>query len=40
MNLMPEDLPDDPILLKQMLLEALSRQQVYVRSLTPSTTSG
>ena len=28
MNLMPEDLPDDPILLKQMLLEALSRQQV------------
>lgn len=28
MNLMPEDLPDDPVLLKQMLLEALSRQQV------------
>ena len=28
MNLMPEDLPDDPALLKQMLLEALSRQQV------------
>ena len=28
MSLMPEDLPDDPILLKQMLLEALSRQQV------------
>ena len=28
MNLMPEDLPDDPILVKQMLLEALSRQQV------------
>ncbi|MEO8643699.1 IS66 family transposase [Pseudomonas sp.] len=25
---MPEDLPDDPVLLKQMLLEALSRQQV------------
>ncbi|MBN3968828.1 transposase, partial [Pseudomonas gregormendelii] len=28
MNLKPEDLPDDPVLLKQMLLEALSRQQV------------
>lgn len=28
MNLIPEDLPDDPVLLKQMLLEALSRQQV------------
>ncbi len=28
MNLMPKDLPDDPVLLKQMLLEALSRQQV------------
>jgi hypothetical protein len=28
MNLMPENLPDDPVLLKQMLLEALSRQQV------------
>ncbi|MGY3302844.1 transposase [Pseudomonas sp. PvR086] len=28
MNLIPEDLSDDPVLLKQMLLEALSRQQV------------
>ena len=28
MNLMPEKLPDNPALLKQMLLEALSRQQV------------
>ena len=24
---MPDDLPDDPVLLKQMLLEALNRQQ-------------
>ena len=28
MNLIPEDLPDDPVLVKQMLLEVLSRQQV------------
>ena len=28
MNFMLENLPDDPVLLKQMLLEALGRQQV------------
>lgn len=28
MRPLPEDLPDDPVLLKQMLLEAFSRQEV------------
>jgi transposase len=32
MTFMPDDLPDDPVLLKQMLLEAFSRQQEVAQS--------
>lgn len=28
MNLMPENLPDDPVLLKQMLVQMLSERQL------------
>ena len=32
MRPLPEDLPDDPVLLKKMLLEAFSRQDVTVEA--------
>ena len=32
MTFMPDDLPDDPVLLKQMLLEAFSRQEEVAQS--------
>ena len=32
MTLMPDDLPDDPVLLKQMLLEAFTRQEEVAQS--------
>ena len=32
MTFMPDDLPDDPVLLKQMLLEAFSRQEEVAKS--------